>query len=379
MTDAEWMERALTLARSVLGTTAPNPAVGAVIVRDGQVLGEGATRPPGSAHAEVVALRRCRDAGHDPTGATLYVTLEPCCHHGRTPPCTEALLAAGVRRVVVGTVDPFPAMQGRSLDVLRASGVEVCLGVAQEACERQILGFARSVTAGLPEVTAKAAVSVDGHLATMAGESKWITGEQARAVGHQLRASHDAILVGVGTVLADDPRLDCRGEEDRHQPVPVVLDTRLRTPVDSMLFQHPRRAVLICGPDAPKRDLPATILRVDVDVDGRVDIEQALRALVGQGLHRVLVEGGGHVHRTLLDRRLIDTLHLFVAGTVIPGGRPWVAGLPIARLSDAVRMELVGVRAVGPDAELTWRLGHGLAPDPLARLRAVQERECSPD
>lgn len=371
MTDAHWMGRALALARGVLGRTAPNPAVGAVLVREGQVLGEGATCPPGGDHAEVVALRSAREAGHDPRGATLYVTLEPCCHHGRTPPCTEAILHAGVARVVVGTLDPFPAMQGRGLARLREGGVEVVLGVEREPCERQILGFARSVTEGLPEVTAKAAVSADGHLATITGESQWITGPEAREVGHRLRASHDAMLVGIGTVLADDPRLTCRLPDDPspHQPVPVVLDSGLSIPEGARIFQHPRRPVILCEERAPERALPADILRVPADDEGRVDVEAALRALARRGLHRVMVEGGGAVHRSLLSRGLVDTLHLFVAGLLIPGGRSWVGGPPIDRLQDAIRMELDEVRRVGADAELIFRLRHEVAHDPLAGLR----------
>lgn len=371
MTDAAWMERALALARGALGRTSPNPAVGAVIIRDGAVLGEGWTQPPGGEHAEIVALRRCREAGHDPRGATMYVTLEPCCHHGRTGPCSDALVDAGIARLVVGTLDPWPAMRGRSLSTLRAHGIDVTLGVARDACERQILGFARSVASGLPEVTAKAGISADGHIATASGESQWITGALAREAGHRLRASHDAILVGIGTVLADDPRLTCRVPDlaPANDPVPVVLDSRLRIPADARLFRGTRRALVLCVDDAPERELPATIVRLPASDDGRVDAEAALRAIVERGLHRVLVEGGGEVHRTLLDRGLVDELHLFVAGAIVPGGRSWVGGPAIERLSDAIRMELQSARAVGTDAELVFRLRHGPAPDPLAALR----------
>lgn len=369
MSDEAWMDRALELARGALGRTAPNPAVGAVIVRDGACLGEGATQPPGGDHAEIVALRRCREAGHDPRGATLYVTLEPCCHHGRTPPCSDAILAAGITRVVVGSVDPYPAMRGRSLARLREAGVEVRSGVRRDAAERQILGFARSVTSGLPEVTAKAATSADGHIATITGESRWITGEAAREAGHRLRATHDAILVGIGTVLADDPQLTCRLPEGGAHPVPVVLDTRLRTPATARLLAGPRRPILVCGEDAPERDLPADVVRVPVGADGRVDPEAALARLAARGLHRVLVEGGGIVHRSLLDRGLVDTLHLYVAGLVLPGGRPWVGGPAVDHLVEAVRMQLESTRVLGGDAELVFRLRHGPAPDPLAALR----------
>ena len=371
MNDSEWMLRALELGRAARGGTAPNPAVGAIVVRDGHVLGEGCTQPAGSDHAEVVALNAVRAAGHDAAGATIFVTLEPCCHQGRTPPCTDALIAAGIRRVVVGVSDPFPAVLGRGIAQLQDAGVEVLLGVEASACSRQILGFARSIAIGLPEVCCKAAMSADGHIATDSGESKWITGPQARADGHGLRAEYDAILVGIQTVLADDPQLNCRvpsasaeGSSLRN-PRPVVLDTRLRIDAAARVFTAGARPLLICGPDAPERDLQADIVRVSVDVNGRVDIEAALRAVVDAGLHRVLVEGGGTVHRSLIDAQLVDTLQLYIAGVVVPGGRPWVGGEPIGPLGDAVRMALHDVRRLGPDVRLTYRLEHGSSPEPL--------------
>lgn len=371
--DQRWMARALELARRARGGTAPNPAVGAVLVRDGAVVGEGATRPAGQEHAEVVALEDARAAGRDPRGATAYVTLEPCCHHGRTPPCTDALLEAGVARVVVGTVDPFERVRGQGLSQLRAAGVAVAMGVAREACERQILGFARAVSSGLPEVSCKAAISADGHLATATGASKWITGPEAREDGHRERAAHDAVLVGIGTVLADDPALTVRLADlaAPRRPVPVVLDTHLRIPATARIFENPRRPLVICGPDAPHRDLPAEVVRVALDASGRVDVEAALRAVVRHGLHRVLVEGGATVHRSLVDRGLADTVLLYVSGLVLPGGRGWLGGPPVDQLVDATRMRLTDVRAVGADARLTWSLDHAVAPDPLAGHRWV--------
>ena len=291
--DAAWMQRALVQARAALGNTAPNPSVGAVVVRGDQLLGEGCTQPAGLAHAEVSAIQDANAAGHNLRGATAYVTLEPCCHHGRTPPCTDALIAAGLGRVVVGAVDPFEAVRGQGIAQLRQAGIEVTVGVEREACERQILGFARFLSAALPEVSCKAAVSADGNIATAEGESKWITGAASRRDGHCLRASHDAILVGVGTVLADDPQLNCRVDGlIGRDPVPVVLDTHLRIPEDAQVLWAGSRPIVVCGPDAPERDLPCDLVRVPVDSNGRVDIECALRAVAQAGLHRVLVEGG---------------------------------------------------------------------------------------
>jgi diaminohydroxyphosphoribosylaminopyrimidine deaminase/5-amino-6-(5-phosphoribosylamino)uracil reductase len=360
------MGRALARAREVLGTTAPNPSVGAVILRGDEVLGEGATQPCGGPHAEVMALRDAAARGHDVRGATMCVTLEPCCHHGRTPPCTQALLDAGIGRVVIGVTDPHPLVRGKGIQELRDAGVDVQIGVARQACADQILGFARSVVRGLPEVTVKVAASLDGRLATASGESQWITSEEARAHGRLLRATHDAILVGRGTVDADDPRLTVR-VEGAVDPVPVVLDTELRARADARLFQS-ERTVVVCAHDAPDRRLGvARIVRVPRGDDGRVELESALRGLVSLGLHRVLVEGGGQVVRSFVDARLYDTLRVYLAGCIVPGGRSWVGGPPLEHLGDAPRLELVSHQTVGVDLCLTWRAHHRHS-DPLAEL-----------
>lgn len=354
MNDAAGMDLALEAGRRALGTTAPNPPVGAVLVRDGEVLGTGWTRPPGGDHAEIVALADARRRGHDPAGATMYVTLEPCCHHGRTPPCTDALLAAGVARVVVGVVDPYPPMQGRSLALLRERGLQVELGVRHAACSELMRGFLRVHQGGLPEVTLKVATSLDGHLATADGQSQWITGETARRHGHVLRHEHDAILVGRGTVAADDPRLTCRLPDGAH-PVPVVLDSGLSVPADAAVLHGPRRAVVVACHDAPERALEADVVRVDRGPAG-VDLAQAMQALADRGLHRVLVEGGAAVHRSFLDAGLVDHLLVYVAGTVIAGGRGWVGGPPLARLADAPRFGAPEATRLGDDVLLHYRL-----------------------
>jgi diaminohydroxyphosphoribosylaminopyrimidine deaminase/5-amino-6-(5-phosphoribosylamino)uracil reductase len=358
MTEREAMVRALALARTALGRTAPNPAVGAVLLRDGLVLGEGATQPPGGPHAEIEALAAARSAGHDPRGATLVVTLEPCAHHGKTPPCTNAIIAAGIRRVVVGVRDPFREVDGHGLEALRAAGIDVVHGIEAEACARQILGFGRSVTLGLPEVTLKVAVSLDGHLATATGESKWITSDEARADAHRLRASHDAIVVGLGTVLADDPELTVRWDGEPRSPVKVVLDADLQTPPSARLLRT-GRTMLIAAEDALETNegrLPATVIRVPRR-GNQVDTAAGFRALAAAGLHRVLVEGGASVHRSVLDAGLADTLVVYVAGLLLPGGRPWVAGPPITALDQAPRHMLEDVTRFGPDVRLTYALG----------------------
>ncbi len=364
MTDPEadrgFMAAALALSAQALGNTAPNPPVGAVLVRDGLVLGEGHTQPAGSHHAEVMALRDCVARGHDPRGATMYVTLEPCRHHGRTPPCTDALLAAGVGRVVVGVKDPFPPMRGASLEQLRHAGLAVTL-LDDPACAVRIRGFARAVTVGLPEVVAKVATSLDGRIATASGESQWITSEPARALGHRLRAECDAVLVGIGTVLADDPRLTCRLPDVVRAPMPVILDTSLRLPEDAAVLRGPRRPLVYCTAEAPERVLEATVVRVEAGPDGRPDVTAVARDLVRRGLHRVLVEGGGTVLRSFVDAGLVDELHLFLAPMAVPGGRPWLGGQRITSLREAPRFRLLTHETVGPDLHLT------LAVDPPDR------------
>lgn len=353
MSDPGWMQTALVQARLALGNTAPNPAVGAVIVRDGVMLGQGYTEPVGGPHAETQALAAAAALGHDVRGATLYVTLEPCCHHGRTPPCTDAILAAGIGRVVVGVVDPFPAVSGRGITQLRDAGVDVEVGVLAEACAELVVGFTRVVTGGLPEVGAKAAITLDGRIATASGESKWITGEAARAHGHSLRATHDAILVGIETALADDPRLTCRTADGR-DPVPVVLDSRLRLPADARLLAGSCRALVFCAEDAPARELDADVVRVP-RLDGGLDLVAVLSELGRRGHHRVLVEGGGRVHRSFVDRDLVDHFYLYLAPTLVPGGRPWLAGPALQKLADAPRYAAPSVTPLGDDILLHVR------------------------
>ena len=349
--DARYMGMALAVARRGAGRTAPNPMVGAVLVRDGIVLAEGHTQPPGSDHAEPHALRQLGPLGtRAAEGATLYVTLEPCCHHGRTPPCTDAILSSGIRRVVVGTVDPFPLVSGRGIAQLRAAGVQVDVGVREAECKRLNLGFLRITTGGLPEVTLKAGMSLDGRIADGAGASRWITGPAARASAHRLRDEHDSVLVGIGTVLADDPALTTRVPGGR-DAVPVVLDTRLRVPDDAALLRSGRRAIVVCAHDAPARDLPAEIVRVERAAHG-VDVRAALRALGSRGLHRVLVEGGAHVHRALLDAGVVDRMELYVNGRVLGGGHAVVAG-PGYTLAEAPDFRFTAVEHLGDDLRLT--------------------------
>lgn len=347
MSDWRFMGQALEVARRGAGRTAPNPMVGAVIVADGVVVAEGWTQPPGQHHAEPHALEK---VGGRAPGATMYVTLEPCCHWGRTPPCTDAILRAGIARVVVGIVDPFPLVAGKGIEALRAAGVTVDLGVREDECRSLNKGFLRAVHEGLPEVTLKAAVSLDGRIATVHGESRWITGPAAREAGHRLRDCHDAVLVGIGTVLADDCALTTRFPGGR-DAIPVVLDSNLRIPQAAVVLQGARRAIVVCAHDAPERELPADIVRVPRG-GGGVDIDAALRALVARGIHHVLVEGGGHVHRAFLDAGRVDHLELFVNGRILAGGPGFVAGSGFT-LGAAPAFRFVDSRALGDDLHVS--------------------------
>lgn len=347
-TDVAWMRRCLDLAARARGRTAPNPMVGAVIVRDGQVLAEGWHHAPGLAHAEVDALQQL---GGQAPGATMYVNLEPCCHHGRTPPCTDAILRSGVRRVVVGMVDPFPRVSGQGIEILRAAGVEVVVGVEEGACRALNQGFVRAQEQGRPAVWLKAGMTLDGRIADAFGRSQWITGPAARAAAHALRDAADAVLVGSGTLLADDPSLTTRALAGGRDALPVVLDTELRCPPGARVLTAGRRPLLLAATDAPARDLPADIVRLPRDPSGGLELGAAMQALLARGVHTLLVEGGGRVHRSFLARGLVDRVHLFVAPSVLAGGPGWVQGAPFP-LADAPRLRLDAVRPVGEDLHL---------------------------
>ena len=340
--DRHHMALALRLAARSLGQVWPNPAVGCVVVRDGRIVGRGWTRPPPGPHAEVEALRR---AGARALGATAYVSLEPCAHYGRTPPCTMALLHAGVRRVVAAATDPDPRIDGRGIQQLRQAGVEVTTGLARERAERLNAGFILRVREQRPLVTLKLAASLDGRIATKDGESQWITGEAARRLAHQLRATHDAIMVGSGTALTDDPSLTCRlpGLAGR-SPIRVVLDGRLRLPLHSQLAASAGSTPtwLLTRDDADDARAAALagtgveVIRIAATAGGRLDMAAALRALALRGITRLLVEGGSRIAAALLAGRLVDRLVWATAPLVIGGdGLPAVAELGVERLAEA--------------------------------------------
>lgn len=358
MTDLRYMKLALSLGRRGMGLCAPNPAVGCVLVRDGRIIGRGWTQPGGRPHAEVVALAQAGDA----KGATAYVTLEPCAHHGKTPPCAQALIDAGVARVVVAIGDPDPRVDGGGLTMLRAAGVDVELGLCAEEARHDLAGFLLKTTEGRPWVTLKLAGSFDGRIATATGESQWITGPEARRYVHALRARHDAVMVGGGTARDDDPSLTVRGLGVTRQPTRVVLSRHLDLPKDSQLSRTAKDVpVILChGGRTPKDRMShwqksgAICLEVGI-MNGALDPRAALSALAKQGITRVFCEGGGGLAASLLMAGLVDELIGFTAGVALGAeGRPSLAAMGITRLADAPRYQLVEARALGGDVLHRW-------------------------
>lgn len=352
------MRLALTLARGGLGRCSPNPSVGAVVVRDGTVVGRGSTAPVGGPHAEVLALAQAGDAAR---GADLYVTLEPCCHHGRTPPCTHAVIAAGIGKVYVATQDPNPLVAGGGVAALRAAGVAVEIGLGGAAARRLIAPFRHWVLQGRPLVLAKYAMTLDGRIASRSGDSRWVSGPAARLLVHRLRDVSDAIMVGSGTVLADDPTLSTRlpGDAAPHHPLRVILDSHGRLPLTSRVFDAslggPTLVATVSAPDPWRRQLEGRGLSVwtlPPDSGGRVSLRHLLSRLAGErGVTNLLLEGGSTVLGACFGEGLIDQVLAFIAPKVI-GGRsaPGPVGDPgRPRMAEAIALTHPRWRQIGQD------------------------------
>jgi len=361
--DLRSMRAALALARRGLGTVWPNPAVGCVIVNRGRVVGRGWTQPGGRPHGETEALGR---AGEGAGGGTAYVSLEPCCHWGRTPPCTDALIDAGIRRVVVALEDPDRRVAGEGVRRLRAAGLDVETGLcAAEAAEINA-GFFCRLRAGRPLVTLKLATSLDGRIATGQGESQWITGPPARERAHALRAAHDAIMVGTGTVIADDPQLTCRLPGLAHRsPVRVVIDRHLRIPPTMRLITDARAVptwvLTLPSADPTRRQAlvshGVTVIEIDADPDGTVDLAAALAALGERGITRLLVEGGGYLAAAFARAGLVDRLVWVHAPMLIGGdGMPAIAEFGLEALSEAPSFKRLSTETVGDDVLTVFRV-----------------------
>ncbi len=344
--DTRFMHRALALAQRGVGTTSPNPCVGAVLVRDGKIIAEDYHKRAGGPHAEVFVFRK---AGRRARGATLYVTMEPCCTHGRTPPCTDAIIAAGIRRVVVAALDPNPKHDGRGLRILRRAGIRAEAGLLADEARSLNAAFNKWITTGLPLVTAKAGFSLDGKMATHTGDSKWITDEAARRKAHEMRARVDAILVGANTVIRDNPRLTVRHGVRGRQPWRVVLDSRGRTGARARLYTDVVRHRTIVfttrhSPPAWRRYLAVKGINVIIVParDGRVDLRAALRELGRMEVTSVMVEGGATLLGAMFDARLVDRIAFFYAPIILAGAAkvsqaqrvnasPWLVEATVAR------------------------------------------------
>ncbi|WP_404811395.1 bifunctional diaminohydroxyphosphoribosylaminopyrimidine deaminase/5-amino-6-(5-phosphoribosylamino)uracil reductase RibD [Gemmobacter serpentinus] len=364
-TDEALMRVALSLAARGLGNTWPNPAVGCVIVNSGaggdRIVGRGWTQPGGRPHAERRALAQ---AGAAARGATAYVTLEPCAHHGKTPPCAEGLIEAGVTRVVTALTDPDPRVAGRGHAMLRNAGIAVTEGICGPEARALNAGFLKRIEQGLPFVTLKLATTLDGRIATASGESRWITGAEARRCVHAMRMGHDAIMVGSGTALADDPDLTVRDMGAVHQPLRIVIDSHLRHSPDSRLGRSARNVPvwLIHTSDAAPEARAAWIAvgaeLIEVPArDGHADLLATMQALAARGLTRIFCEGGADLAAALIRAGLVDQLAHFGAGALIGAeGRAALGTMALARLRDAPRLRLIETRRVGVDTLSLWQI-----------------------
>lgn len=378
---SKYMEDALVQAARGLGQVSPNPMVGAVVVRNGRLSGRGFHQQYGGPHAEVFALK---DAGEKARGGTLYCTLEPCNHHGKTPPCTQAVIDAGIAHVVLGARDPNPRAAG-GIERLRAAGIEVTTGILEEKCTALNAPFFKTVNEGLPYVTLKWAMTLDGKIATANGDSKWITGEAARDHAHCLRACHDAVLAGIGTVLADNPRLDVRAkgtEPGRFQPRRVILDSKARTPLNATLWDIPGAGpvTIFVTSEAPAsrvealRNRGAAVLSCLAN-DGRIDLREMLQALSGLGVNSVYVEGGSAVLGAFVDAKLFDAVRIFVAPKIAGGLKSLSAlgGNGVDSMVKALQINnLRLVQSFGGDLLLAGEAGPKWALDDLAHFCTLQ-------
>ena len=361
--DIEYMRRAMELAERGVGFTNPNPMVGAVIVKGGKVIGEGWHERCGEWHAERNAFKNCTVPAE---GATMYVTLEPCCHYGKTPPCTEAIIEHGIARVVVGMEDPNPLVAGKGIALLREAGIEVVCGVEEEALREQNRVFLKYISTKLPWVAMKTAMTLDGKIATRTGDSKWITGAEARAYVHELRHRFMAILVGIGTAVADDPLLNCRIEgRGVRQPIRVVVDSNARLSLDSQLVKTAGeyRTIVAHTRFAPEERVKA-LRETGVEMllckekEGLVDVRNLLELLGQSGIDSILLEGGGSLNYTFLAEGLADELYAFIAPKIVGGmnAKTPVEGAGMEKMADAINLELENVLNIGHDVLLKLKV-----------------------
>ena len=361
----DYMERAVSLAKLALGQVSPNPAVGAVIVKDDDVIGQGYTQPPGSSHAEIMALK---EAGEHARGGAMYVTLEPCCHFGRTPPCTKAIIAAGIKEVHAAMIDPNPQVNGKGLKELEKAGIKTFVGEHTDDAAEIIESYVKFITTGRPFVTIKFAMSLDGKIATKSGDSKWISGDESRRYVHFIRYTSDAVMVGVNTVLTDDPQLTSRcnvyGGVTKKQPLRVIVDANGRTPVTAKVFNEPSGVLMALGEKISAGQkkaytkLGAEILELPTK-RGLVDLDKLLLALGRKQITSVLVEGGATLLGSLCDRNLVDKITVFIAPIIIGGekARTAIGGKGIDKVVNSLRLELIKTKRSDGDMMIIGYIG----------------------
>ena len=364
MGDQEYMRRAIELARHGAGWTSPNPMVGAVIVKEGRVIGEGWHKKCGGLHAERNAFAALTEPAR---GATLYVTLEPCCHHGRTPPCTEAIMESGISRVVIGSRDPNPLVSGKGAALLREHGIIVEEDFLREECDTLNPVFFHYITTGRPYVVMKYAMTLDGKIATRTGASRWITGEAARQHVHRLRGRYSAVMAGIGTVLADDPLLNCR-TGGGHQPVRIVTDSRLRIPMESQLVRTAKdhRTVLACSDACSEKESALHSFGVEVlrlpGQDGRVDLRALMEYLSREQIDSVLIEGGGQLHEAALRAGIVNHVCAYVAPKLFggDGAKTPVEGMGVGLPDEGAALNNLQISRLGEDLLLEYDVKEGM-------------------
>jgi diaminohydroxyphosphoribosylaminopyrimidine deaminase/5-amino-6-(5-phosphoribosylamino)uracil reductase len=361
----DYMEQALSLARLALGQVSPNPAVGATVIKNNTIIGKGYTQPPGSSHAEIVALEQ---AGREARGSAMYVTLEPCCQYGRTPPCSQAIIAAGITEVHMAMLDPNPSVSGRGKEELEKAGIKTFVGEHMKEARCINEAYSKFINCGIPFVTAKFAMSLDGKLATYSGDSKWISSDESRQYAHNLRKTIDAIMTGVNTVLADNPHLTARcsggrGGTAKKQPLRIIVDGRGRTPITARVFNEPGETLLVWGrPASPEEKTAFTRVGAEIlempSVEGYIDLEGLLEVLGRRQITSILVEGGSILLGSLFDQRLVDKIIVFIAPIIIGGeeAKTAVGGKGVAKVVDSLRLERVSQERFGQDIMVTGYL-----------------------
>lgn len=361
-----WMRKALALAKKGEGFTAPNPMVGAILLKRGKVIGKGYHHAAGQPHAEPNAIANAIDHGLDPAGSTMVVTLEPCSHFGRTPPCVNRIIDAKISKVVIGMVDPNPCVDGSGITRLRAEGIKIVTGVYEKECRRLNESFTHRITTGKPLVVVKVACSLDGKIATHTGHSQWISGPEALRYAHRLRARYDAICVGLGTVLADDPQLTYRGSRKAGHPVRVVFDSKCRIPLSAKVVsgELPGRTIIMATRKAPKSKITALEKRNGVQVEilrtkkGHVDLESAIDRLTLLGANGILIEGGGTVLASAIEAGIVDQVRVVIAPMIIggTGAVSVIGGKGFATIDEALRLMDVKVGRLGKDLLVKGRV-----------------------